>query len=39
MNPRLDFDFILLFVGLSIIVLSSLLRNGDKLQQENDLTI
>jgi len=39
MNPRLEFNFTLFLVGLSIIVLATLLKSGNKLQQENDLTI
>jgi len=39
MNSRLDFDFSLLLIGLSLIVLSSLLKSGSRMQQENKLTI
>ena len=39
MNPGLDFDFTLLLVGLSLVILSVLLREGSIMQQENDLTI
>lgn len=39
MNPRLEFDFTLFFVGISLLVLTTLLKSGNELQQENDLTI
>lgn len=39
MNPGLDFDFTLLLVGLSLVILSVLLREGNRIQQDNDLTI
>ena len=39
MTPRLDFDFTLFVVGLSLLILSSLLKAGNKMRQENDLTI
>ncbi|WP_430466977.1 DUF2975 domain-containing protein [Winogradskyella ouciana] len=39
MNPRLDFDFMIFFVGISLLVLSTLLKSGNELKQENDLTI
>lgn len=39
MNPRIDFDFTLFLVGFSLIVLSSLLKAGNRIQQENELTI
>ncbi|SFI54694.1 DUF2975 domain-containing protein [Olleya namhaensis] len=38
-NPRLEFDFAFFVVGLSLLVLASLLKSGNQLQQENDLTI
>lgn len=39
MNPRLDFDFTLFLVGLSLVILSTLLKKGNQIQEENDLTI
>lgn len=39
MNPRLEFEFTLFLVGLSLLVLASLLKSGNQIQQENDLTI
>ncbi len=39
MNPHLDFDFTLFLIGLSLIILSALLKEGSKMQQENELTI
>ncbi len=39
MHPRLDIDYTLLIVGFSLIVLSSVLKTGSSIQQENDLTI
>lgn len=39
MNPRLDFDFTLFLVGFMLIVLSTLLKRGRQIQEENDLTI
>ena len=39
MNPRLEFDFAFFVVGLSLLVLGSLLKSGNQIQQENDLTI
>ncbi|RLJ65482.1 Protein of unknown function (DUF2975) [Lacinutrix venerupis] len=39
MNPRLEFDFTLFLVGLSLLVLTSLLKSANILQQENELTI
>lgn len=38
-NPRLDFEFSLFLVGLTLIVLASLLKAGNSIQQENKLTI
>ena len=38
-NPRLDFDLSLIFIGLGLLVLSILLKKGNAIQQENDLTI
>mgnify|MGYP000684030633 CR=1 FL=1 len=39
MNPRLEFDFAFFLIGLSLLVLASLLKSGSQLQQENELTI
>ncbi|MDT0557920.1 DUF2975 domain-containing protein [Ichthyenterobacterium sp. W332] len=39
MNPRLDFNFTLVLIGLSLIILATLLREGNRIQQENELTI
>lgn len=39
MNPRLEFDYAFFLIGLSLLVLASLLKSGNQLQQENDLTI
>ncbi|WP_040280561.1 DUF2975 domain-containing protein [Psychroserpens damuponensis] len=39
MNPRLEFDFMFFIIGLSLLVLASLLKRGSQIQQENDLTI
>ncbi|WP_298900810.1 DUF2975 domain-containing protein [uncultured Psychroserpens sp.] len=39
MSSHLGFDFSFLLVGLSLIVLSALLRSGNKMQRENNLTI
>ncbi|BAO75792.1 DUF2975 domain-containing protein [Winogradskyella sp. PG-2] len=39
MNPRLEFDFVLFLMGLSLFILSELLKEGNRIQQENDLTI
>ncbi len=38
-NPRLEFDFTLFLIGLALIILSTLLKEGNRIQQENDLTI
>jgi hypothetical protein len=38
-NPRLEFDFTLIIVGLGLIVLSVLLQKGNEIQQENKFTI
>ena len=37
--PRLDFNLLMFIVGLSLIILSTLLKEGNRIQQENDLTI
>lgn len=39
LNPRLDFEFTLFLVGLSLLVLANLLKAGNSIQQENNLTI
>ncbi|MBX0333075.1 DUF2975 domain-containing protein [Pontibacter sp. HSC-14F20] len=39
MNPRLDLNFTLLLVGLSLVVLSSLLKLGNTLEKEHQLTV
>ena len=39
MTPRLDFNFTLFIAGLSILVLSMLLKEGHRIQKENQLTI
>lgn len=39
MNPRLEFDFVLFLIGLSLIILNVLLKEGNRIQQENELTI
>jgi len=39
MNPRLEFDLVLFLTGLSLIILSILLKEGYRIKQENDLTI
>ncbi|MBF8149771.1 DUF2975 domain-containing protein [Winogradskyella sp. F6397] len=39
MNPRLDFNFTLFLIGLALIILSTLLKKGTQIQEENDLTI
>ena len=38
-NPRLEFDIVLTLVGLSLLILGVLLKKGNEIQQENDLTI
>ena len=38
-NPQFDFDITIFIVGLSLLILSSLLKMGSKLEQENNLTI
>lgn len=38
-NPQYDFDITIFIVGLSLLILSSLLKMGNKLEQENNLTI
>ena len=38
-KPRLSFNVWMFIIGLVLIILSELLKRGDKLQQENDLTI
>lgn len=38
-NPRIEFDFSLFLIGISLLVLASLLKAGTNLQQENELTI
>jgi len=37
--PRLNFSFGHFLIGLSIIILSALLKKGNNLQQENELTV
>ena len=39
MSSHLGFDFSFLLVGLSLIVLSALLKSGSNMQRENNLTI
>ncbi len=39
LNPRLDINPFFIIVGLSLLVLNSLLSKGQNLQEENDLTI
>jgi len=39
MVPRLEINIPLIILGLSILVFASLLKAGNQLQQENDLTI
>lgn len=39
MNPRLEFDFVLFLMGLSLFILSTLLKEGNRIQEENELTI
>lgn len=38
-NPRLEFDFTKLLIGLSLLILSKLLKKGKEMQEENNLTI
>ncbi|MGY8910065.1 MAG: DUF2975 domain-containing protein [Flavobacteriales bacterium] len=38
-NPRIEFNFTVFLIGISLIVLSILLKKGFNIQQENDLTI
>lgn len=38
-HPAIDFKWTILFVGLSLIVLSSLLKQAHELRMDNDLTI
>jgi len=38
-NPRINFDFTFFFIGLSLLVLSSLLKMGSSIEEDNDLTI
>ena len=38
-EPILDFDFKMFMIGLAILVLSSLLRIGNRIEGENNLTI
>ena len=38
-NPRIEFDLVLIFIGLGLLVLSLLLKKGNALQNENELTI
>jgi hypothetical protein len=39
LNPRLEFEFSLFLIGLSLLVLANLLKAGNSIQQENELTI
>ncbi|WP_179021617.1 DUF2975 domain-containing protein [Winogradskyella forsetii] len=38
-HPRLDFNLSMLLIGLSLIILSTILKKGSQIQEENDLTI
>ncbi|MEM0517909.1 MULTISPECIES: DUF2975 domain-containing protein [Aequorivita] len=38
-NPTLDFNFVFFIMGLSLIILSVLLRYGQSIREDNDLTI
>jgi hypothetical protein len=38
-TPRLEFDITLILVGLGIFTLNILLKKGNNIQEENDLTI
>ncbi len=38
-NFKLDVDWLLLFIGLSIIVLSYIFKDGLKMKEENELTV
>lgn len=38
-TPRLNFNITILILGLSLIIISTLFKHGDKIKQENDLTI
>lgn len=38
-NPRINFDFTFFFIGLSLLVLSALLKMGSTIEEDNDLTI
>ncbi len=38
-SPRIDFDFTFFFIGLSLLVLSALLKMGSTIEEENELTI
>lgn len=38
-NPILDFNFVFFIMGLSLIILSVLLRYGQSIREDNDLTI
>ena len=37
--PRLDFNLAMFLIGLSLIILSQLLKEGNRIQRENELTI
>lgn len=37
--PKLDFDIVFFTIGLSLVILSVLLKEGNTIKQENDLTI
>ncbi|HBY67276.1 MAG TPA: hypothetical protein DEG69_05625, partial [Flavobacteriaceae bacterium] len=38
-NPTLDFDFTFFIMGLSLLALAFLLKKGNEIKEENDLTI
>ncbi|MCK8479167.1 DUF2975 domain-containing protein [Psychroserpens algicola] len=38
-NPRLEFEFKFFIIGLSLLVLAGLLKKGNQIKQDNELTI
>lgn len=38
-NPRIDFNFTILFIGIALMVLGKLFKVGTELKEENELTI
>ncbi|WP_179374875.1 DUF2975 domain-containing protein [Winogradskyella wichelsiae] len=38
-RPRLNFNIWIFIIGIALIIFSELLKNGNQIQQENDLTV